>query len=286
MPEIDGFKEGLPSWADLASPDPDESASFYGELLGLEATDADEEMGGYRMFTIRERQVAGLMKIQDENQPPSWTTYVNVSDADAVAEKVKEAGGEVVFDPTDVRDYGRMAVFADPTGAVFGVWQAGEHKGAGIVSEPGSVAWHQANTRDPEKALEFYSEVFGWDSEKVDTGGADYWQLTKDDANVGGLFRMGDDFPDDVPAHWIVYFGVEDADAATEKAQEKGASVRAEPFDNEAGRFAVLQDPHGAAFALIHQGGGSVAGQEQRDDEEESSEEDDGEEEEEQSSSE
>jgi len=276
MPEIDGFKEGLPSWADLASPDPDESASFYGELLGLEATDADEEMGGYRMFTIRERQVAGLMKIQDENQPPSWTTYVNVSDADAVAEKVKEAGGEVVFDPMDVRDYGRMAVFADPTGAVFGVWQAGEHKGAGIVSEPGSVAWHQANTRDPEKALEFYSEVFGWDSEKVDTGGADYWQLTKDDANVGGLFRMGDDFPDDVPAHWIVYFGVEDADAATEKAQEKGASVRAEPFDNEAGRFAVLQDPHGAAFALIHQGGGSVAGQEQRDDEEESSEEDDG----------
>ncbi len=263
MPEIDGFKDGLPSWADLASPDPDESVSFYGELLGLEATDADEEMGGYRMFMQGDKQVAGLMQVQDENQPPSWTTYINVSDADAAAEKVKEAGGQVHLEPMDVREFGRMAVFADPTGAVFGVWQPGEHKGAGIVSEPGSVAWHQCNTRDTDKALEFYAEVFGWESEKVDTGGADYWQLTKDGASVGGLFRIGDDFPDDVPAHWIVYFAVEDADAATENAREKGAGVRAEPFDNEAGRFAVLQDPHGAAFALINQGGGSVAGQEQ-----------------------
>lgn len=259
MPEMDGFKDGLPSWADLASPDPDESASFYGELLGVETTEADEEMGGYRMFLQRDRQVAGLMQTQ-ENQPPSWTTYINVSDADEVTDKVKDAGGDVMVEPMDIRQYGRLAVYSDPTGAVFGIWQPGENKGAGIVSEPGSVAWHQVNTRDPEKALEFYSEVFGWDSDKVDTGGADYWQLTKDDTNVGGLFKMGDDFPDDVPAHWIVYFAVEDADAATEKAREKGASVRAEPFDNEAGRFAVLQDPHGAAFALINQGGGSVAG--------------------------
>ncbi len=226
MPEIDGFKDGLPSWADLASPDPDESVSFYKELLGLEATEADEEMGGYRMFTSQDRQVAGLMQIQDENQPPSWTTYINVSDADAVAEKVKEADGEVYVEPMDIREYGRMAVFADPTGAVFGVWQPGEHKGAGVVSEPGSIAWHQCNTRDPEKALEFYSEVFGWESEKVDTGGADYWQMTADDSLVGGLFRMGDDFPDDVPGHWIVYFAVEDADAATEKARENGATRR------------------------------------------------------------
>ncbi len=90
---------------------------------------------------------------------------------------------------------------------------------------------------------------------------------------------MGDDFPEEVPGHWIVYFAVEDADAATEKARENGASVRAEPFDNEAGRFAVLTDPHGAAFALINQGGGSVAGAE----EEKGSEDDeDGEQEEEQ----
>ena len=278
MPEMDGFKDGLPSWADLVSPDPDESASFYGELLGVETTEADEEMGGYRMFLQGDHPVAGLMQTQ-ENQPPSWTTYINVSDADEVTDKVKDAGGDVMLDPMDVRQYGRLAVFSDPTGAVFGVWQPGENKGAGLVSEPGSVAWHQVNTRDPEKALEFYSSVFGWESDKVDTGGADYWQLTSEGTNVGGLFKMGDDFPEDVPAHWIVYWAVEDADAATEKARENGASVRAEPFDNEAGRFAVLQDPHGAAFALINQGGGSVAGgQAEQESDEQDSEGDSGEE--------
>jgi predicted enzyme related to lactoylglutathione lyase len=260
MPDMDGFRDGLPSWADLGSPDSDESASFYGDLLGLEATDPNEEMGGYRMFMKEGKQVAGLMALQQEGQPPSWTTYINVSDADATTEKVNEAGGDVMVDPMDVRELGRMAIYADTTGAVFGVWQPGEHKGAQVVSEPGSLAWHQCNTRDPEQALGFYEKVFGWESEKIDTGGADYWQLSSEGSLVGGLFRMGDDFPDEVPAHWIVYFAVDDADAATERARENGATVRAEPFDNEAGRFSVLTDPHGAAFALINQGGGSVAG--------------------------
>jgi len=265
---MDGFKHGLPSWADLGSPDPDESASFYGELLGLETTEPDEELGGYRMFLREGKQVAGLGPLQQEGQPPSWTTYIDVKDADDVAEKVKEAGGEVHLEPMDVREFGRMAIFADPTGAVYGVWQAGEHKGSQVVGEPGAVAWHQCNTRDPDKAIDFYAEVFGWESEKVDTGGADYWQLSYEGATVGGLFRMGDDFPDEVPAHWIVYFAVEDADAATEKARENGATVRVEPFDIEAGRFSVLTDPHGAAFALINQGGGSVAEPSKADDRE------------------
>jgi predicted enzyme related to lactoylglutathione lyase len=276
MPEIDEFQPGLPSWADLASPDDDESVSFYGELLGWEATDPSEEHGGYRTFSKDGKQVAGLMPIQDEGQPPSWNIYIAVSDADEIAEKVDDAGGEVKVDPMDVGDLGRMAVFADPAGAYFGVWQAGEHKGAEVVSEPGAVAWHQVNTRDPEKSEEFYSSVFGWDSEKIDTGGADYWEWQLDGKSVGGMFRMGDDFDEDIPAHWIVYFAVEDADAATEKAKEGGATVRAEPFDNEAGRFAVLTDPHGAAFALINQGGGEVAGADDEGEHDEDSDSDDG----------
>jgi uncharacterized protein len=258
MPEIDEFQPGLPSWADLSSPDPDESASFYGELLGWEAKEGEnpEETGGYRIFAKEDKQIAGLMEIQNEGQPPSWNTYISVSDADEVAQKVKDADGEVIVEPMDVMDLGRMAFFADPTGAAFGVWQAKEHKGADVVSEPGATAWHQVNTRDPEKALEFYKQVFGWEDERLDTGGADYWQWETDGKLVGGMLRMGDDFPDEVPAHWIVYFAVEDADAATEKAKEGGATVRVEPFDIEAGRVAIFTDPHGAAFALINQGGG------------------------------
>jgi len=263
MPEISEFQPGLPSWADLSTPDVDESSSFYGELLGWEAKEAgdSEETGGYRLFLKDDKQVAGLMRIQQEGQPPSWNTYISVSDADEITDKVKEADGEVIVEPMDVMDLGRMAFFADPTGAAFGVWQAKEHTGADVVSEPGAVAWHQVNTRDPEKAREFYEAVFGWNCERLETGGRDYWEWQLEGGkSVGGMFLMGDDFPEDVPAHWIVYFAVEDADAATEKAKEGGAQVRAEPFDNEAGRFSVLTDPHGAAFALIHQGGGSVAG--------------------------
>jgi predicted enzyme related to lactoylglutathione lyase len=270
MPEISEFQPGLPSWADLATPDTDESISFYEGLFGWETREPGdgEEYGGYRVFVKGDKQVAGLMKIQQEGQPPSWSTYIAVSDADEVAEKVKEAGGDVMVEPMDVSDLGRMAFFADPTGAAFGVWQAKEHKGADLVSEPGATAWHQVNTRDPEKATEFYQAVFGWDCERLDTGGADYWEWQLEDKSVGGMFRMGDDFPEEVPAHWIVYFGVEDADAATEKAKESGAQVRAEPFDTEAGRLAVLTDPHGAAFAVINQGGGDVAGEEGEGDEE------------------
>jgi uncharacterized protein len=270
MPEVDEFQPGLPSWADLASPDPDESASFYGELLGWEAKEAGdpEETGGYRLLLKDGKQIAGLMAIQNEGQPPSWNTYISVSDADEIAKKVGDAGGEVVVEPMDVMELGRMAFFADPTGAAFGVWQAKEHKGADVVSEPGAAAWHQVNTRDPEKAIEFYEAVFGWENDRLDTGGADYWQWEIDGKSVGGMLRMGEDFPDEVPAHWIVYFAVEDADAATEKAKEGGATVRVEPMDIEAGRFAVFTDPHGAAFALIDQGGGSVAGEEGGEDDE------------------
>ena len=261
MPEISEFQPGLPSWADLSTTNADESAEFYAGLFGWEAREGPgdaEQTGGYRMFVKDGKQVAGLMQMQE--QPPSWNTYISVSDADEVAEKVKETGGQLLVEPMDVMDQGRMAFLTDPTGAALGVWQAKEHKGAELVSEPGATAWHQLNTRDPEKAGEFYQAVFGWNYERVDTGGADYWEWRLDGKSVGGMFRMGDDFPEELPAHWIVYFAVEDADAATEKAKEAGAQVRAEPFDNEAGRFAILTDPHGAAFAVIHQGGGSVAG--------------------------
>ena len=259
MPEVSQFQPGLPSWADLSTPDAEESASFYGGIVGWETKEAPggpEETGGYRLFLKDGKQVAGLMQIQQEGQPPSWNTYISVADADETAEKVKEAGGQVIVEPMDVADQGRMAFFADPTGAAFGVWEPRTHKGAELVSEPGATAWHQVNTRDPEKAVEFYRAVFGWDCERRDTGGAEYWEWQLEGNSAAGMLRMGDDFPDEVPAHWIVYIAVEDTDAAARKASEGGAEVRADPFDSEAGRIAVLTDPHGAAFALISQAAG------------------------------
>src|SRR5215210_239045 len=112
MPEVSEFQPGLPTWVDLSTPDPDESASFYGQLLGWESEEAgedSEEYGGYRLFVNDGKQVGGLMEIQQEGQPPSWNVYISVSDVEETAEKVKQAEGDVIVEPMDVGDQGRMA---------------------------------------------------------------------------------------------------------------------------------------------------------------------------------
>ena len=62
----------------------------------------------------------------------------------------------------DVMDLGRMAVFADPTGAVFGVWQPKAFAGADLVNEPVSLVWNEVHTRDTDTDKAFYNSVFGW----------------------------------------------------------------------------------------------------------------------------
>jgi predicted enzyme related to lactoylglutathione lyase len=121
---------------DLASPDLDASASFYGQLFGWESRETGpvEETGGYRMFHKDDLPVAGLGPIMNEGQPPAWTTYVTVADADETTAMVTEAGGQPLMTPLDVMDVGRMGLYMDPAGAVIAVWQPGRHKGAGIVN--------------------------------------------------------------------------------------------------------------------------------------------------------
>ena len=89
------------------------------------------------------------------------------------AAAVKEAGGNVIAEPMDVMDLGRMAIFADPAGAVFGVWQPGSFPGAGLVNEPVSISWNELETRDPDGAKEFYGAVLGWTAKDVEMGDDD-----------------------------------------------------------------------------------------------------------------
>jgi predicted enzyme related to lactoylglutathione lyase len=83
-----------------------------------------------------------------------------VSDADATTAKVTAAGGTTIVEPIDVMTFGRMAMFLDPLGAPFSVWQAGDHIGAAIVNEPNTLCWNEMACRDPEAAVRFYGEVF------------------------------------------------------------------------------------------------------------------------------
>jgi predicted enzyme related to lactoylglutathione lyase len=253
MPEVSEYAPGTPSWVDLASPDPEASARFYGGLFGWTATDPGpvEESGGYRMLQRDGRNVAGLGPTQAESQPAMWTTYVATDDADGVAARVREAGGQILMEPFDVLGAGRMAVFADPAGAFISIWQPQTHHGADVVNEPGSLCWNELATRDIDQAKAFYRAAFGWDGDTNAYGDTPYTEWKLGGRTVGGMIAMNDQWPADVPSHWMVYFAVEDVDAAAARVDELGGKVSVPPSDTPAGRFAVVHDPHGAVFSII-----------------------------------
>lgn len=249
------YTPGTPSWVELSSPDPDASAAFYRDVLDWGATEpGSAETGGYRMFQCDGKNVAGLMGHMQEGQPTAWATYVSVADADETAQKVQAAGGALLMGPVDVMDLGRMAMFADPTGAVFGVWQPKAFAGADLVNQPVSLVWNEVHTRDTDTDKTFYNSVFGWTSGKPAFEGAPdtytVWQL--DGRNIGGMMEMAEGtFPPDTPPHWSVSFAVADADATLAKAREHGGTVVAEPVHMSIGRFAAILDPQGAWFTIM-----------------------------------
>ncbi len=255
MPEKTTHAPGTFCWIDLGTPDQDAAGEFYGALFGwtLKEDENAEQTGGYRTAQLNGNAIGGVMKLMMEGQPPAWLNYVCVEDADATVAKVREAGGQVFAEPMSVLDYGRMAVLADPTGAAFGIWQPGIHTGADVVSEPNAMAWSELGTRDPEAAKRFYADVFGWTyEEKEYEGTGAYTAIALGDKTVGGLLDITDRVPAEVPAHWPVYFAVEDADATIAKAKDEGGEIPAGPFDiPEVGRIAVIKDPWGAFFAVI-----------------------------------
>lgn len=251
MPEFTSYEAGTPSWVDHATKDLQASNSFYGALLGWEAEDQGEEMGHYTIMRKGGKTVAGNMTAMSDDQPCAWVSYVSVDDADKTVSLAKKSGGTVFVEPMDVSDIGRMAVFADPTGAAIGVWQPKTFKGAELANEPGSFVWNELNTRDLPAAKAFYAEVFGWQPNDLDMGGMSYTEWRLGEKSIAGMMAMPDMVPADVPAHWLIYFAVEDADASVSKAVELGATTLVSPTDIPPGRFAVLTDPDGAVFAVM-----------------------------------
>jgi uncharacterized protein len=273
MPERDGYIPGVPCWTDTSQPDPKAVLDFYGGLFGWQFEDVmpPDSPGEYFIGRIHGGDVAAVGS-QPEGAPPMavWNTYIWVESADDAAAKVRSAGGNVVMEPFDVMDAGRMAVCTDPEGAAFFVWQAKQQKGAQIVNEHGSVNFNGLNTRDIEGAKRFYGAVFGWTTLDLG-GGAEMWTLPgygdfleqsdpelrsrlKESGGPSGfedvvaqINPIPDDQPD-TPAHWSVTFAVDDADAIAKKAAELGGQVLVPPFDAPWVRITVLSDPQGATF--------------------------------------
>jgi predicted enzyme related to lactoylglutathione lyase len=273
MPERDGYIPGVPCWVDVSQPDPEAAVAFYGGLFGWEFEDAmpPDAESRYFMARLRGKAVAAVGSSPPGAPPMAvWNTYVSVENADATAAKARDAGGTVMMEPFDVMDAGRMAVIADPEGAVFCVWQAGRNPGAELVNEHGTVNFNGLNTRDIETAKAFYGSVFGWRTLPMG-GGVEMWtvpgygdHLAERDpglrervAEIGGATGFEDvvasinplsDEQADIPAHWSVTFAVDDADGVAARAAELGGSVVLAPMDAPWVRMTVIADPQGGTF--------------------------------------
>lgn len=239
---------GTPCWVDYGAVDVDAAVTFYSEVLGWAPETTGPEYGGYVMCKIGENDAAGIGPNNTPGAPPAWLTYLSTNDADATAATATEAGGTVLAPPFEVMGLGRMAVLADPQGAVFGVWQAMAHIGSSVVNEPGALTWSEAALPDPAAGQQFYTSLFGFHYDEAPGAGDDYRMFATGSDSLGGIGGLPGP---DVPAHWLTYFGVTDTDATAEAITSRGGRVVVGPYDTEFGRMATVADPWGATFALI-----------------------------------
>jgi predicted enzyme related to lactoylglutathione lyase len=240
---------GTPNWVDLTTSDREAAWDFYRDVMGWTITDSGPDYGHYGMADVDGRPAAGLMETQPgDPAPPRWTTYFAADSVDASAAAVTAHGGKVIVGPMDVPGQGRMAVAIDPTGATFGLWQAGGHIGYQHVNEPGGVVWNQLASPDLAAAKDFYAAVFGYTY--TDMGEMATINGDGPGGTVGGLGSLEAGNPEAQP-QWSVIFSVADADATTTRAEQLGATVLFGPVDSEWGRMATLRDPQGAEFGII-----------------------------------
>jgi hypothetical protein len=250
------YQNGVFSWVDLVTTEPDAAKHFYSNLFGWEFQDIPIPDGTvYSMARYKDRNVAALYLMPDSLRqldiPPHWDSYITVDDLEASVQSWQENGGTLVAAPFDVLDDGRMAVVQDPTGATVNLWQAKATTGAGIVNEANTFCWTELQTRDAERAIQFYQAVFGWDIEVE--AKPPYYVTGKVQGRYNcGMFDMDKaSLPAHIPPHWAVYFNVADLDGTLAQARSLGAEVLMEPILVDAGRFATIADPQGATFLLI-----------------------------------
>lgn len=241
---------GTPVWTDLQSLDREAARAFYSELLGWSWEVTGEEFGNYANASAGGAMVAGEMGVQPGAPEMSmWSIYLKTDDIQQATKNIGEAGGQVLVEPMQVGQLGWMGFYTDPTGAAFGLWQPGQHGGFEISGKHGRPCWFEVNTRDAAKARDFYAMLgAGIETNKLE--GMDYWTLNAEGQPRCGVLQMTEEWGD-LPPHWMVYFAVEDTDAAADRIKGLGGNVHHGPFDTPFGRIAVVADPQGAVFSIV-----------------------------------
>ncbi len=262
MSQITTHAPGTFCWAELGTTNVDAAKRFYAGLFGWEPADTPAgDAGTYTLLKLRGRDVGGLYALQEEQLaqgvPPNWLAYVAVANADDATKKAAALGAGTLMGPFDVMDHGRMSVLLDPTGASFAVWQAKDHPGSGVRDEPGSISWTELLTHDTKAAGKFYSGLFGWTLKDMTMPGTTYTIFSKGSTLAGGMMSIRQEWGP-MPSNWLTYFAVDDCDARAARAERLGAKIGQPPTDiPNVGRFSVIQDPQGAAFAILRSSAGA-----------------------------
>jgi uncharacterized protein len=255
MGERANHPPGTFSWVDLSTNDAAGAKGFYGGVFGWEFDDQPVGDGiVYTMCRLDGKAVCALSQQQEQERsqgiPPHWNNYVTVDGVDAATAKAGGLGGNVVVEPFDVLDVGRMSVIADPTGAVLSLWEPRGSIGAELVNVPGALTWNELATNDVGRAKEFYGGLFGWRFEDMEGGGMQYTMIHNGDRPNGGI-RPQSEMEAGIPPNWLPYFAAERVDDSVAKAGELGGRALVEPVTVPAGRFAAIGDPQGAVFAVF-----------------------------------
>jgi len=257
MPTMTAYAPGTFCWTDLAATGSVAAERFYTSLFGWTARHdrfGPEEDDVYIMLQKDGRDAAAMYRMdpaqQTQGVPSSWLNYVAVENAADTAEKARGLGATVLADAFDVMQLGRMALLADPGGAVLAVWEARERIGAEVKDEPGAMCWNELGTRDPEWATVFYSGLFGWTTTPYEGGDAPYNVFMNGEVQAGGMFNITSEM-EGMPVAWTPYFAVEDTDETARRTEELGGTVLHPPHDLPVGRWSLLRDPQGALFNVI-----------------------------------
>jgi predicted enzyme related to lactoylglutathione lyase len=253
MPKRDAAPTGAPCWVDVFTSDPDKTRAFYGQLFGWTSKAAGDEYGGYINFQKDGILVAGGVPNDGTSGTPDvWSVYLATEDAKATVDAAVAHGSQVIVPALDVGELGTMAVVTDPGGAAIGAWKPGLHKGFGVLGEPGTPSWFELHTRDHAASVDFYRDVFKWDTHVVgDTDEFRYTTLGEGEGQLAGIMDATAFLPEGVPAHWSVYFGVDDTDKTLAQIVELGGSIVLPAEDTPYGRLAQAADPTGALFKLV-----------------------------------
>ncbi|WP_171114520.1 MULTISPECIES: VOC family protein [Streptomyces] len=246
------YTPGTPCWVSLMVHGLAATQEFYGTLFGWEFRPGPQQLGPYVRALLDGRDVAGIGRLPpDRHLPIAWTPYLASDDVGQSAETIRLCGGTVGVGPLDAEEAGRLAICSDPSGAVFGVWQAAAHRGTGIAGVHGAPAWHELLTFESESVAKFYGSVFRYEEEPVVSADIDYLTLHLDGRPVAGLHGVGTSLPRDRGPHWLTYFEVADTDEALDHVVDLGGHVLKPAHDSARGRVATVADPEGARFSLI-----------------------------------